>query len=396
MEQLRRLGFGLVADVLLLHLHRMGPGPDRHPFPFPQAFLRQALLAVEGKAQIRRSFSSGQTVQQKTQIAAQIPVQIAEGLQLLGGGAGVAAHLPVNFRQIVALHALILLLNPVELFQQIAPARFHRVAPPVLERRLGHGFQYSVVLQPLAEHLPDGHPVLGDGVADFQWPDIRLHDPLAEVVKVGRQHIVDVLHFHLHAEKALDVVVDGLQCLNQGHGVVVGAVEGQHFLIGAVPLPGHLQGRIGAEHIGIAPLGRVLPQLVEQFQQTAAVAGNNEIFLEAPLRLAPLLFKPPAAAQLADEKPRLAGDVPQLLLIDVLAVKGGVSQLPFHPVAQNGIIELFRNFQMVPVRLIQHLQRLGIQCPVGRRQNGKQVLRHGFKQLQRLHLPNGQTWKNRL
>ena len=210
MQQLCRLGFGLVADVLLLHLHRMGPGPDRHSFPLPQAFLRQALLAVEGKPHIRRSFSSGQTVQQKTQITTQIPVQIAEGLQFLCGGAGVPTHLPVDFRQIVALHALILLLNPVQFFQQVSPARFQRVAPPVLERRLSHGFQYRVILQPLTEHLPDGHPVLGDGVADFQWPDIRLHNPLAEVVKVGCQHIIDVLHFHLHAEKALDVVVDGL------------------------------------------------------------------------------------------------------------------------------------------------------------------------------------------
>ncbi len=55
--------------------------------------------------------------------------------------------------------------------------------------------------------------------------------------------------------------------------------------------------------MGIAASGAAISLQVEQFQETAAVSRNRDIFREV---LPPLLFKPPLAVQLADQKPGAA------------------------------------------------------------------------------------------
>ena len=100
---------------------------------------------------------------------------------------------------------------------------------------------------------------------------------------------------------------------------------------------------------------------MEQLEQTAAVARNRNVF---PKICAALLFKPALAAQLADEETGTAGNIAQLVLVDVLALEGSLGQLLLETAPQHGIQHVLGQLQLFAVRRVQHIERICVQRTV--------------------------------
>ena len=73
---------------------------------------------------------------------------------------------------------------------------------------------------------------------------------------------------------------------------------------------------------------------MKQLQQTAAVPRNGDIFIKI---IAPLFLQPTLAVQFTNQKAGSAGYVTQLLLVDVLSVKGRLRQLLLQSAPQHGV-----------------------------------------------------------
>ena len=175
------------------------------------------------------------------------------------------------------------------------------------------------------------------------------------------EHFPDVVHVDLHLKIMLDVVIYHLQQVDERARVVICAVDSSHFVIHTVRLMRDLERGIGAEHIRIAACRRVLAQRVEQLEQTAAAARNRNVF---PKICAALLFKPALAAQLADEETGTAGNIAQLILVDVLALEGSLGQLLLETAPQHGIQHVLGQLQLFAVRRVQHIERIRVQRTV--------------------------------
>ena len=303
-------------------------------------------------------------------------ILVGQIFNLLGGGPGIPPNLLVNLVQIVRLNTVVPLLDPEHFAQQVAPAGVQIVCPPILKGRASHGRKLGVVLQPLVQDCLNRHPVFRNRILDFQGADVCLHHFLAKIVKVGRQHCVDLPHIDLKLEKMFYVVIDHLQQFNQRLCIIIGAVNCRHFVIDAVPLAGHFQRGVGTEHIGIAPHRAVVPQLVKQLQNTAAVPRDGDIFV----KILPAFFlKPALAAQFPNQEPGPPGDIPQLLLVNVLPLKGGLRQLLLQSAAQHGIQPVLRDSQPLLIRLVEHIEGIRIYDPVRRCQNRKEVAGNRIK-----------------
>ena len=100
---------------------------------------------------------------------------------------------------------------------------------------------------------------------------------------------------------------------------------------------------------------------MEQLEQTAAVTRNRNVF---PKICAALLFKPALAAQLADEETGTAGNIAQLVLVDVLALEGSLGQLLLETAPQHGIQHVLGQLQLFAVRRVQHIERIRVQRTV--------------------------------
>ena len=109
---------------------------------------------------------------------------------------------------------------------------------------------------------------------------------------------------------------------------------------------------------------------MEQFQQAAAVAGYGDILFKV---IAPFFFKPTLAAQLPDQKACTAGDIPQLLFVNIFAVKCRIGQLLFQTAAEHGVKCIFADLQIFTVCRIEYVQRIRIQCAVQRSQRRKKI-----------------------
>ena len=207
-------------------------------------------------------------------------IPVGQVLNFLCGCPGIPPDLLVDLIQKFMLNIVVALLDPEYLAQQVAPAGVQITPTSVLKGSVGHGGQQGVVLQPAGQYFLDRYPIFGDGVLDFQWADVCFHHFLAKIIEVGGKNRIDLLHIDLQLEKMLYIVVDHLQQFNQRLRVIIGTVNCRHSIIDAGSLAGHLQCRICAKDVGVAPHGAVVPQLVKQLQQPAAVPRNGDIFVK--------------------------------------------------------------------------------------------------------------------
>jgi len=96
---------------------------------------------------------------------------------------------------------------------------------------------------------------------------------------------------------------------------------------------------------------------MEQLEQTARVARHGDILPE--IRAA-LLLEPALRAQLADEKARAAGNIAQLVFVDVLALEGRVRELLLQTAAQHGVQLVLGQLELLPVGHAEHIERVRI------------------------------------
>ena len=123
---------------------------------------------------------------------------------------------------------------------------------------------------------------------------------------------------------------------------------------------------------------------MEQREQTARIPRHGDVFAE--IRAA-LLLEPALAAELTDEETGASRDVAQLVLVDVLALKGRVRELLLQTAAQHGIERILRYLQFILIGCVQHIERIGVECAVRRGERRKQLVRHGFKKFHSVYPP---------
>ena len=125
-------------------------------------------------------------------------------------------------------------------------------------------------------------------------------------------------------------------------------------------------------------------QLMEQLKQTARVARHGDVLPE--IRAA-LLLEPALRTQLADEKARAAGNIAQLVFVDLLALEGRVRELLLQTAAQHGVQLVLGQPELLPVCHAEHIERVRVQRPVRGRERREQLVRHGFKKFHKRYPP---------
>ena len=253
------------------------------------------------------------------------------------------------------LYIVISLVDPENLLQQIGTAVFHCISSFILQSCVRHGKQQSIILSPASQNRLNWNAILWDGVLNFQRSYVCLNYFLSKLVEVRGQYLIDVLHIYLHLKIMLHIVIDHLQQIYESTGVIIGTVNCGHLIVNTFALISDLQSRVGAKHIGKSAGRTIIPELVKQLQQPAAVTWDGNILLKI---VTPFLFKPAFTAELPNQKACTAGDIPQLILVNIFPFKRSIRQLLLQSAAEHRIQRVFAYFKVFTVCGVQHIQSI--------------------------------------
>ena len=175
------------------------------------------------------------------------------------------------------LYIVISLVDPENLLQQIGTAVFHCISSFILQSCVRHGKQQSIILSPASQNRLNWNAILWDGVLNSHRSYVCLNYFLSKLVEVRGQYLIDVLLIYLHLKIMLHIVIDHLQQIYESTGVIIGTVNCGHLIVNAFALIGDLQSRVGTKHIGKSASRAIIPELVKQLQQPAAVTWDGNI-----------------------------------------------------------------------------------------------------------------------
>ena len=284
---------------------------------------------------------AGQCGKQDIQIPPNVLISIRQVLYLLRCSPCIAANLRIDLIEIVVLHIVISLVDPENSPQQIGTAVFYCISSFILQSCVRHSKQQSIVLSPASQNRLNWNSILWDRVLNFQRSYVCLNYFLTKLVEMRGQYLIDVLHIYLHLKIMLHIVIDHLQQIYESTGIIMGTVDCGHLIVNAFALISDLQSRVGAKHIGKSASRAIIPELVKQCQQLAAVTWDGNILLKI---VTSLFFKPAFTAEFPNQKACTAGDILQLLLVNIFPFKCGIRQLLLQSAAEHRIQRVLAYF----------------------------------------------------
>ena len=96
-------------------------------------------------------------------------------------------------------------------------------------------------MDPSCKNSLDRNSIFGNGVFNFERSYVGFHHFLSKLVEMRRKNIIHFLHFNLHLEKVLYIVVDHLQQIDQRTCVIIGPINCGHFVVDIATIRRHLR-----------------------------------------------------------------------------------------------------------------------------------------------------------